>query len=321
MQLGAGASSALRGVPTGPIASARLLGVGPMALYLAVGADHPIIPGPRVIAVLTHDAVRLPCAVVLPTTAAELPLTAIGPGHEADCLVGGGQLRWTGPDGPVVVNIVREWPVDRVGRGRPAAAAVTAARAGLPTVLDFRRWSDGNPAQWGGDRLARELLGRGPGLTPAGDDLLAGLLLGRAAFESGKSPGTVYRDSVSPRLGVVRDAMGSLATPSGLAAAITALAPSRTTALSAALLAHAARGECVPAAAAFAAALTGTAAAEPALHGLLRVGHTSGAALALGLVLAAEHALAADPAGADAGAGTDSVGSGADAATTMAGAR
>ena len=132
MQLGAGASSALRGVPTGPIASARLLGVGPMALYLAVGADHPIIPGPRVIAVLTHDAVRLPCAVVLPTTAAELPLTAIGPGHEADCLVGGGQLRWTGPDGPVVVNIVREWPVDRVGRGRPAAAAVTAARAGLP---------------------------------------------------------------------------------------------------------------------------------------------------------------------------------------------
>jgi Protein of unknown function (DUF2877) len=294
MQLGAGASNALRGAATGPIASARLLGVGPKALYLAVGADHPIIPGPAVIAVLAHDAVRLPCGVVLPTTAAELPLTAIGPGREAVCLVGGGQLRWTGPDGPVVVNIVREWPVSRVGHGRPAAAAVTAARAGLPTVLNFRRWSDGNPAQWGGgDRLACALLGRGPGLTPAGDDLLAGLLLGHVAFESGKSPGSGGRSATDP-----------------LADAIAALAPTRTTALSAALLAHAARGECIPEAAAFAAALAGTTAVEPALHRLLRVGHTSGAALALGLILAAEHALAADPAGAAA-----------NAAAAMAGAR
>ena len=299
MQLGAGASSALRGVLTGPAGPARLLGVGPKAIYLAVGADPPVVAAPTVIAVLAHDAARLPCGVALPTTAAELPLTAIGPAGRAACLVGGGKLRWNGPGGPVTVDIVREWPVSRVGGGRPAAAAVTAARAGLPTVLDFRRSSDENPAQSGdGDRLARELLGRGPGLTPAGDDVLAGLLLGRTAFEPGKSPGTGGGDSCSPRLCADSVAIGTESAHSrALPDAIAALAPSRTTALSAALLAHATRGECVPEAAAFAAALTGTAAVEPALHRLLRVGHTSGAALALGLVLAAERTLAAEPTG------------------------
>jgi hypothetical protein len=114
-------------------------------------------------------------------------------------------------------------------------------------VLDFCRYSDGNPAQW------TDLLGRGPGLTPAGDDVLAGLLAGRAAY------GPDDR---------------------ALADAICALAPSRTTALSAALLRHAARGECIPEVAAFTAALTGAGPVGPAAARLLAVGHTSDGARA-----------------------------------------
>ena len=73
-------------------------------------------------------------------------------------------------------------------------------------------------------------------------------------------------------------------------AATAALAPVRTTALSAALLWHAARGECVDEVAAVAAALSGRLDVDAALRRLLDVGHTSGAALAAGLVLAAEAA-------------------------------
>ncbi len=76
------------------------------------------------------------------------------------------------------------------------------------------------------------------------------------------------------------------------------LAPTRTTALSAALLWHAARGECLDELAAVAAVLTsrrprGQQPARRAVSRLLSVGHTSGAALALGLVIAAESALRA----------------------------
>src|SRR5262249_13546495 len=107
------------------------------------------------------------------------------------------------------VTFVREWPVVRVGRGRPLAAEVSQARTCWATVSVFGRYSDRKPTQW------TDLLGRGPGLTPAGDDVLAGLLAGRAAY------GPDDR---------------------ALADDICALAPSRTTALSAALLRHAARG-------------------------------------------------------------------------------
>jgi hypothetical protein len=100
------------------------------------------------------------------------------------------------------------------------------------------------------DPYVLRLLGRGPGLTPLGDDLLAGLLVtlsacGSAAFEPA-------------------------------AAAVRAHAPARTTFVSAALLHHAARGECVPELAAF---LDGG-----PVEALLRVGDTSGAGLAHGVL-------------------------------------
>jgi len=109
------------------------------------------------------------------------------------------------------------------------------------------------------------LLGCGPGLTPAGDDVLAGFLLGATAFGLESSH---------------------------MRAAIAAMAADRTTALSAALLRHAARGECISEVAAVLADPTGSTLGE-----LLRVGHTSGAALAIGLAAAASASLYAGKSG------------------------
>ena len=62
----------------------------------------------------------------------------------------------------------------------------------------------------------------------------------------------------------------------------------RRRALSAALLWHAARGECIDEVAALAAALNGRGDPDAAVERLLAVGHTSGAALAHGVLVAAE---------------------------------
>ncbi|EGJ73843.1 hypothetical protein STTU_1054 [Streptomyces sp. Tu6071] len=105
-------------------------------------------------------------------------------------------------------------------------------------------------------RAARTLLGRGPGLTPSGDDILCGVLL----------------------------AAHALGTPApGIAAEVTAPdAVARTPLVSLALLRHAVRGECVPQAASL---LRGLAAPYPLdPDPLLAVGHHSGTDLARGLL-------------------------------------
>jgi len=269
MQCAASGSSAVRPLLAGPERPARVLGTGPAAVYLEVPAG-PGQPGrsaePGVVAVLTHDAARLPCGVVLPSTRAELPLTAIGPTAGGRCLVGENRLSWAGADGPVVINVVREWAPTPIRTGVPLPDAVREARAALPE--DFCAELPGSWCRQLGAEGRRDpvpairgLLGRGPGLTPSGDDLLAGFLLGCLAF--GREAGALRQ-------------------------AVAALAPAQTTALSAALLSHALRGQCIPEAAILAAALTGRGAAGPAARSLADVGHTSGAAIALGLLLAAE---------------------------------
>ncbi len=332
----AAASSALRPVLAGPARSADCLGVARGALYLRISEP------PGTLAVLCHDAVRLPCGLVLATTSTELPLTSLA-AATASFLVGDRAVRWTGPAGPVDVRAVREWAPARLGRGAVRASALAAVCGVLGLDERFpggqpHRQVDGSefgvatatanslrwPAVGAGSRVDAQLLavldaaaddhdasvaaavgllGRGPGLTPSGDDLLAGYLAGSAAFGLDAA---------------------------ALRQAIAGLASGRTTALSAALLWHAARGECIDELVGLAAVLTsqswgeseraadavgsllpvshspGRAPAldlvtgpESALHRqaqravrrLLSVGHSSGAALALGLVMAAEHAL------------------------------
>jgi hypothetical protein len=97
------------------------------------------------------------------------------------------------------------------------------------------------------------LLGRGEGLTPLGDDVLAGWIAGRQATGS-------RSDAV--------------------AAEVRRLAPGRTTLLSATLLDCALRGDVLPPVRAWLGSGEG-------LDAVLAVGGTSGAGLALGLSLAA----------------------------------
>jgi hypothetical protein len=234
---------------------------------------------------------------VLPTTSAELPLTSLTPARSMilesyTCgslhnspgswriVVGNGEVRWISPDGPVVIRAVREWATARLARREVAASALAAVRSrlsGADPGIDRGLLADlGGAAS---DRaaataVATRLLGSGPGLTPSGDDVLAGFLAGAAAF--------------GVRAAALREATA-------------VLAPARTTALSAALLWHAARGECIDELASVAAVLTSQRPGEPERAGtavgrLLSVGHTSGAALALGLVTAAETALHQRPA-------------------------
>jgi len=275
----AAASSALRTVLAAPARPAECLGVTRGAVYLKIGRP------PGALVVLSHDAVRLPCALVLPITSAEfarfmiLESYACGSMHNSPgswrTTVGDGEIRWISPVGPVVVRAIREWAPARPPQGRVTARALAAVRASLsgadPGVRGSLLAGLGAAA---GDHdaataAAASLLGAGPGLTPSGDDVLTGFLAGAAAFGLNSGP---------------------------LCEAVAVLAPARTTALSAALLWHAARGECIDELASVAVVLTsprpgGPERAGPVVSRLLSVGHTSGAALALGLVTAAESAL------------------------------
>ena len=201
-----------------------------------------VLSGPDLVVVETADGVGLPCALRLGVDAVAAPFGAVRPGSSAS--VGAGRLI----AGPVTVEVVRWWAppgVRRPGRDRPPAAAT-----GLGELLGDV------PPPVDPSLDPHDLLGRGPGLTPAGDDVLVGWLL------------AVHHDAVLR---------------SALAAAV-ADAGDRTTALSAALVREAVAGRGVPAALAVADALAGHGELEPALDRLLRVGHSSGAALAFGLL-------------------------------------
>jgi len=128
--------------------------------------------------------------------------------------------------------------MDVVRRQLPADALAALARGDAATV----------PA----------LVGRGDGLTPVGDDVLAGWLVAARA---------VGRD-LTQLAAVVHDSSHS------------------TTALSATLLAHAADGEAVPQFRELLLALAAGRDVEPAVARLVTVGHTSGAGMLLGAALA-----------------------------------
>lgn len=270
MRVPAAFSTAVRPILTGPIQAAEWLGASASALYLITHSG-------TVLAIVTHDAVRLPCSLVLASTAAEAPLVDLAPEPHrrlaAPALVGAGRVEWTGPTGVVGVIGARAWAPSVVVAGSPLAAPLAALRAAVANrdigVEPDRvaRLVSGGEAQFA---AVAALLGRGPGLTPSGDDIVAGFLLGARAFGH--------------------------PTP-GATAAVRELAGGATTALSAQLLRHAVRGECVAQVATVLAALAGRPAPADAIDQLLAVGHTSGAALAAGLLSAAAARVPIDVAG------------------------
>jgi Protein of unknown function (DUF2877) len=213
---------------------------------------------------LSRDAVLLPLGLRLPTRSADDPLD-----------------RWTGPVrigshqvqvGERTIRLSRVVSV-RVPTGlEPNRRAVeyasrklgrlaqVAPRPGLLEVL-LSDQRDLVP-----EAVVRQFLGVGPGLTPCGDDILAGFLVGAWSF------------------GLTNDRLRT---------AVLDAAPAHTTDLSAALLRCASRGESIPQVSTLLRALTeGTAAPnhllDDALSKCCRVGHTSGAALAAGVIAAAQ---------------------------------
>jgi hypothetical protein len=221
MAVPAGAAAVL----TGPRRAVEVAAATPHAVYLATGdPEYPAL------CLADPHAVRIPCALVV----ARLPEGVAGAGA-----VGHGTLSLPGFEG----RVARWWRVPRP-RIRDLDAVVAEVAARVPEIPDLPDGLD-----------VPGLLGRGPGLTPVGDDVLAGALVTLGALG----------DPAFHRLG----------------AAVRELAPTRTTFVSTALLHHATRGECVPE---LAAVLDGVAGAVDAL---LRVGHTSGAGLARGVLAAA----------------------------------
>lgn len=230
----------------GPSRQGMVLGVSDRAAWMSVGAEVLLLADPA--------AVRLPNGISLGPGPG-----AIHPGGAVT--VGGGEVAIAG----MLIRPVRWWdprpvlPVatDSLVADRLASIETPAFDdAGLETALRNR-----DPEQV--FAAADRLLGRGDGLTPWGDDLLAGSLAAHALLGEavGRGPGLVE----------------AVADPVNARAAV------RTTALSAALLRHACRGEVADPAARLLEALCGRGVLAPAAAGLASVGHSSGPALLAGI--------------------------------------
>ncbi|MGW4637426.1 DUF2877 domain-containing protein [Sphaerisporangium sp. NPDC004334] len=258
------ASTALRPALESPRRPARVLAAFPLGLYLEIRTDIE----PLVVAVVAGDATRLPNAVVVGD-----PLPAVSGGDEA--AVGDGCVEI----GRVTVHVRRWWdpapalgPVglDRVAAALPAFGEVCRA-AGRQPGLDpegagaLLAEGCASGSLLSAITAAERLMGLGPGLTPSGDDMLAGMLVALR------------------RLGGAADVERAVWLADWLAATVAFDARTRTTPISATLLHCAAQGQACAEALAVLRAVAGHQSLEPAVRGLLRLGHTSGADLAWGL--------------------------------------
>jgi Protein of unknown function (DUF2877) len=248
-----------------------------------------------VVIVTTREVPLLPNAVALPAAAGALSRPGVGPGATARLGPGRvdlGTLRVTwdpaappawdptvpvpGDADPKVVARRGEALLDALGV-RPGADVLVRelARAGLATAADpegaaaltllFRavRERDPDPAA----TASRALLGRGPGLTPEGDDLLAAVAGTLAVLGPGTGVERVTRERLLAAL---------------------APGPGRTTALSATLLTLAAERRLVePAGRLLDLGPDGETAWPGALSRLERLGHSSGRAYAAGIAATA----------------------------------
>jgi hypothetical protein len=239
-------------------ARGRVLARFPAALYVHVD-------GSGVLALVTSDGIRLPCALVVAARSTEVPFAEAS---EATAAVVDGALELDG----VRYRPVRSWtPRERTrGRLQPAAVAELAALladAPAPHAGEVaRRLADGASRLAAGLRTgdglagaARALVGLGPGLTPAGDDVLAGALVTCAQLGH----------PLPALVAGVRDRAGA------------------TTTLAADLLAHAGAGRAAPPVLGLVDALVGTRPVGPALAALLALGSSSGHDTATGVLIAA----------------------------------
>ena len=229
----AAASSLIAPLFDGPSRTLRVVSITSHAWHLTTSA-----PAYSVVSLQRRRAMVLPTSVVYD---GGLDMRSAGA-----AMIGDGRLE----AGGVVLRPRRWWPAPHPRISNPSR--FLAGLAALPRVrpqdVDLGEADLGSPER---------LIGRGPGLTPAGDDVLAGSLVLLNAL--GTDPRPAWCD------------------PATLQA--------RTPALSAALLHHARHGYCVGALAALIEVLDSGADPAAALDGLLAVGGTSGRAMLLGLQL------------------------------------
>jgi hypothetical protein len=260
--LAVAASAAVELALVGPRRPAVVIAATSQAVYLRVDDAAATL-----LCLARPEAVRVPCALVVEAKAA-LPDVAEGTMAEvgATVLTTAGRTfrvgRWWRPPRPRGLGAVPPARLARAVGWLTGQVADPLDRAGRDAVADLVGALDAGEAP--GPAVGR-LLGRGPGLTPTGDDVLAGAL-------------------------VCLTALGAPAAAI-LGSAVLAAAPDATTAVSAGLLRHAARGECVPQLADLLAAVA--AGPDPAgsdlpraAGALLAVGHCSGAGLLHGVIVA-----------------------------------
>ncbi|QIX28798.1 DUF2877 domain-containing protein [Nocardioides sp. JQ2195] len=245
-RLGGAATVRVRDALAGPRRSARVVHSGRDALYVELPAVAG--RGPGLVGVLSRHATHVPCGIrTLLDRVDEVDQGALLsisdgvlrlPRHDlAVARIVDASVPRSSAIGAALVEQLR----DRLEGARRLVGAELPDRA-----LDALR--TGDPS------AVRSLLGRGSGLTPLGDDVLAGwLAVGRTARVAGWT---------------------------AVAEQVRRLAQRRTTLLSGTLLADATRGEVIPELRRL--LLDG----PPALEPLLRVGHTSGCGLAVGAFLA-----------------------------------
>ncbi|WP_246081057.1 DUF2877 domain-containing protein [Nonomuraea mesophila] len=255
------ASTAVRPVLESSRRPARVLAAFPGGIYLEVRTELE----PSVIAVITGEAIRLPNSVLL---AGPLPKVTVGD----DASVGDRSIEL----GPLSLTVRRWWdpapplgPVDLGSLAYAAGRLIDPPEPGLTgnPALDLLAGGCAEGRLLWAVTAAEQLMGLGPGLTPSGDDVLAGLLV------------------TLRHLGAAAGVERAVWLAGWLGATVTFDARSRTTPLSATLLHCAAAGAASPEVTGVLRGLTGTQPLEPALRRLHRLGHTSGSDLAQGVTI------------------------------------
>jgi hypothetical protein len=261
------ASTAIRDTLSEPQTPATVLGTASHAVWLLVGGE--------VLVASTRDATRLPNGIEIAADAAADVFRTVH--HGAAITVGLGQVLFQG----LTIDVVRWWDPSPALR-RTSAAQLASAIMGLPEIVPdiesrplSASLSEGSTP--GFLAAAESLIGRGPGLTPEGDDYLAGALA--ATRTLGDALGRSDRAAV----------LDSIADP------LMRLASNRTTTFSAALIDHAVAGRVAAPAGSLLRALTGRGNVAGSHRDLTHVGHTSGPALAAGMILGARSLLRSQP--------------------------
>lgn len=254
------ASVAVRPLLASADAHGEVLGVSSHAVWIRTGED--------IVVVSTRDATRLPNSVEIALDASTDPFVSIEHGGRAALNPTSIVLRG------LTVEVVRWWDArPALPSLRPAELAIAYDR--LPSAIapvaskDLRHAL----ATASADSLcdaAASLLGQGSGLTPEGDDYLAGALAATRTLGSaiGSNEALEMLDACEGRLA--------------------RFARRATTTFSAALIRCALRGEVAAPAGAFLRSLAGRGDVATTHRHLRSVGHTSGPALAAGIVLGAQ---------------------------------